>query len=38
LGRYTEAAKDFNEFLNKDPNSPEAPAVREILRTTVIEE
>ncbi|NBX75943.1 MAG: hypothetical protein EBQ92_05270 [Proteobacteria bacterium] len=38
LGRYTEAAKDFNEFLNKDPNSSEAPAVREILRTTVIEE
>lgn len=38
LGRYTEASKDFNEFLNKNPNSPEAPAVREILRTTVIEE
>jgi len=38
LGRYNESAKDFNEFLSKDPNNPEAPAVREMLRTTVIEE
>jgi len=38
LGRHMEAAKDFNEFLSKNPNSPEAPAVKEILRTTIIEE
>lgn len=38
LGRYREAAKDLNEFLSKNPNSPEAANVKDILNKTVIEE
>lgn len=38
LGRHTEAAKDFNEFLSKNPNGAEAQTVKEILNKTVIEE
>ncbi|MFM8269748.1 MAG: tetratricopeptide repeat protein, partial [Pseudomonadota bacterium] len=38
LGRYRDAAKDFNEFLNKNPNGPEAPTVKDLLNKTVIEE
>lgn len=38
LGRHRDAAVDFNFFLGKNPNAPEAEEVKQILKSTLIEE
>lgn len=38
LGRYREAAEDFNYFLSKNGNAPEAGEVKQLLQKSVIEE
>jgi len=38
LGKHLEAAKDFNEVLEKNPNIPEAAQVKKIIKDTVIED